>query len=363
MLRINFTNDHTAEVFDNMENGFEDFYNLMFETAHGIEQVGTKEANAKIREIFNDILGVDENTSKKELRKAIRRHKIDIFEVIEEILPNLLKTGWGENPFFQEYVEYRNLADGDTNEFTVEDDTILTVSKLSGNHHDIIRQRLGEGSTFPVKTSWYGLKIYAEFEKFMAGRVDWAGFIQKVYEAFDKKMNAMVYAALVGAMSQIQPSTLFQKSGQATEANKPNLLELIENVQAATGEEVTICGSKVALSALEKMSNVSWVSDNMKDTRNTLGRFGIWEGTRIVEIPQSFTDNTLTSKLVDNTKLMIMPVGENKFIKVVDEGDAQIFEITDPGVNMDMTMSYEYQQKLGVATVLNKKFGVWTILS
>lgn len=361
MLRINFTNDHTAEVFDNMENGFQDFHKLAFDTALGKAEVGTKEANDKIREIFNQVLGVDEYTSKKELRKAIRRHKIDVFEIIEEIIPDLLKTGWGDNPFFNEYVEYRNLNDGDANEFYTEDDTILTVSKLSGNHHDIIRQRLGEGESFQVKTSWYGIKIYAEFEKFMAGRVDWAAFVQKVYEAFDKKMNTMIYQALVSVTGQVTPSTMFNKSGQMTAANKVNLLELIENVQAATGEEVVILGSKVALATLNNMEDVNWISNSMKEDRNTLGRLAIWEGVRLAEIPQGFTDKTMSTKLVDNTKLLIMPVGDNKFIKVVDEGDAQIYEITDGATNMDMTISYEYQQKLGVATLLNKKFGVWTI--
>ena len=51
------------------------------------------------------------------------------------------------------------MNDGDTNEFYVPDDSILTVSELSGNHHDIVRQRLAEGSTFRVKTSWYGVKF------------------------------------------------------------------------------------------------------------------------------------------------------------------------------------------------------------
>ena len=55
------------------------------------------------------------------------------------------------------------MADGDTNEFYVPDEVILTVSELSGNHHDIIRQRLAEGQTFSVRTSWYGIKIYAEY--------------------------------------------------------------------------------------------------------------------------------------------------------------------------------------------------------
>lgn len=361
MAIVRFTNPNTQRVFEAEDCNFRDFKKLMFDTGLKKEEIGTEKANEKIREVFNRVLGIDGEADARDRRKAMRRHQIDVYEIIEEVVPDLLRTGWGENPFWQENVEYRNLALGDANEFVIEDDTILTVSKVSGNHHDIIRQRLGEGETFQVRTSWYAVKIYTEFERFMAGQVDWAGFIQKIYQAFDKKMNVIIYDSFKEALGKITPNSLFIGTGQATEANKTDLLEIVQNVQAATGEEVTIAGTKVGLSALDKMANVNWISDNMKDTRNTLGRLAIWEGVRLIEIPQAFADKTLSSKLVDDNKLLIMPSGDNRFIKVVDEGDAIVTQVTDQATHMDMTMDYEYQQKLGVATVLNKKFGTWTI--
>ena len=39
----------------------------------------------------------------------MRRHKLDVFEVIEETLDDLLVSGWGENPFFREFVKERNI--------------------------------------------------------------------------------------------------------------------------------------------------------------------------------------------------------------------------------------------------------------
>ena len=64
------------------ENDYAEYSQLMFDTAKGEEKVSTKDANNKIREIMFSVLGVDENCSRKELRKAIRRHKIDVFEII-----------------------------------------------------------------------------------------------------------------------------------------------------------------------------------------------------------------------------------------------------------------------------------------
>lgn len=157
MKKITFSNADTREVF--AEKDYNEFSKLMFDTALGKQEVSKEDANAKLREVFFSILGVDENCSKKELRKAIRRHRVDVFEVIEETMESLLVSGWGNDPFFNEYVEIKSMAIGDTNEFYVPDTSVITIAELSGNHHDLFRQRLGAGSTFSVKTSWYGAKF------------------------------------------------------------------------------------------------------------------------------------------------------------------------------------------------------------
>ena len=193
----------------------------------------------------------------------------------------------------------------------------------------------------------------------MAGKVDWAGFIQKIYEAFDKKVNDMVYTSLMEAGSKVLPTDQFTKTGELSSTTKDSLIELIEDVQAATGDEVVIMGTKAALSKLNAVTDVNWISNGMKEERHTTGKLGIWEGTRLVEIPQRFAPNDTTTKLVDNKKLLIMPVADNRFIKIYNEGESQIRE--DNTTNMDKTIEYEYQMKMGVATIIGKKFGMWTI--
>lgn len=356
--RITFSNIATQNVFEKENRCYEDFSKLMFETGLGKQAIDVTKANDKIREVFFEVLGISADCSRKELHKAIRRHKVDIYEVVEEVVPNLLVSGWGNDPFFIEFVEYKSADLGDTNEFYVPDDSILTVAELSGGHHDLFRQRLGAGKTFNVKTSWYGVKIYAEFELFMAGRVDWANFILKIYEAFDKKVNDMVYTSVMSAGSQVAPSAQFNKTGSLV---KDTLVQLVEDVQGANGVEAVIMGTKSALSKVTALSDTTWISEGMKEERHTTGRLGIWEGTRLVEIPQSFAPNDTTTRQVDNSKLLIMPLADNKFIKVYDEGEAQVSESTDGEKNMDKTIEYEYQQKMGVATIVNRKFGTWTI--
>lgn len=113
----------------------------------------------------------------------------------------------------------------------------------------------------------------------MAGRVDWATFIRKVYEAFDKKVNDMVYAAVMSAGNKVLPTSQFTKTGALV---KDTLIELVEDVQTANGTEAVIMGTKTALSKLSALTDTQWISNDMKEERNTTGRLGIWEGIRLV---------------------------------------------------------------------------------
>ena len=354
---------NVQNAFEHDAATFECFSKLMLDTAKGkvSAEYSKEEANTVIRQKMFAILGVDEDCNRRELRKAIRRNKIAVYEVIEETLENLLVSGWGENPFFNEFVEVKNYNDGDRNEFYSEDQTILTVSELAGNHHDIIRQRLGFGEAFSLKTKWYGVKIYAEYELFMAGRLDWAKFVQKIYEAFDKHLNDAIYTALMSAGSELPNQPQFNKTAPLSADTKDDLITLIEDVQAATGKEVVIMGTKAALSKLTALSDVDWISESMKEERHTTGRLGIWEGTRLVEIPQVFAPNDTSKKLVDNAKLLIMPAADNRFIKVFNEGEMQVKEVSDGTTNMDMTIEYEVQNKMGIGVIIGLLFGVWTI--
>lgn len=142
---IKFSNADTRAIFDAIEGGHATFSELAKDVANGKKiynvdgvEVSTAEANDKIRDILFSVCGLEgeDRKNRREVRKAIRRHKIDLFEVTEDILQDLVITGWGENPFYREYVETKSAAIGDTNEFYTPDKVILTVSELSGNHHN-----------------------------------------------------------------------------------------------------------------------------------------------------------------------------------------------------------------------------------
>lgn len=358
---------HVREIFENDDAKFASFNKLMLDVANDNLEDGItiKEANAKITAMFKKIIGCDENSSKAEVRKAIRKNQQVLFDLIEEVVPNLLQSGWQDNPFFNEFVETRNIDIGDQNVFYTEDETILTVSKVSGNHWDLDRQRLGKGTTFSVATSWYGIAVYSEYEKLLTGLEDFATFVTKLYEAVDRFVNESIYEAFVSAASELPGGAggagQWVKTGDLGDATKDAFMTLIEDVQMATNMDVVIMGTKAALSKLEGMQKIDWVSNEMKNERYTTGRLGYFEGIRLVEIKQGFKLNDTAHRLVDDKQLFIMPVGDNKFVKVVNEGQPEMRQVQDNVTNQDMTYDFRYMFKIGVGVQIGLRFGVWNI--
>lgn len=361
----------TQAAFDNDESNYVNFSQLLADYNRGVFQSGITKADADemIKEKFRLIMGIDETASKKDIRRAINRHKNEIFEVIEDTVDNMLTSGWTDNEFFHDFVEVKNIALGDANEFETEDKTVLTVGKLSGDHWDIDRQRLGVGETFRVPTYWVGLGVYEEFERVMTGRADWSRLVNAIYEAMDAYVNELVFKAVISAGSQVLPgSAQFYKTAALNTAAHDAFVTMVEDVQAANrGAEVVIMGTKSALAKLKNLADINWIAKEDRTDNRNLGHVGIFEGTRIVEIPQVFAKNDTTNKIVKNALgqdvILIMPVVDNKFVKLVYEGDAMIKEVTDNTVNQDMTYEVKYMTKLGVSTLIGRYFGTWNIAS
>ena len=159
MKNLMMFNTTVQNAFDNDNENFVNFSELLLDVARGEEKVDKRDANKKIVEKFRAALGIDVNDRPQAVKRAIRANKDLVFTLIEETIEEMIITGWQENPFFMQFVETKNLALGDENDFYVEDDSILSVSKVSGNHHNMIRQRLGAGRHFSVAGEWFGIKF------------------------------------------------------------------------------------------------------------------------------------------------------------------------------------------------------------
>jgi RNA binding exosome subunit len=301
------------------------------------------DATNALREEFKKICGTDEID-----RKVLRRHKTEIFEIIEETLDVLV--GRKIQSAFEGNAEYKSGAWGDKPEFILKNPKLYKVAIVSDGNQSLRRQRLDNGKV-TITTSTRGVKIYEEFLRFLAGRIDWAEMVNKVADSYVNQIYTEVYTALYDSYNSL--TATYAKNGAF---NETTMRTLIEHIEAANNVTAAIYGTKNALSNVTSAQ----VSDAMKDVYSSQGYYGSFYGTPMRKIVQSHTNGTETFA-VNESFLIILPEGDERIVKVYDEGDSIIEETAD-GVNQDFSKEYTFLRKSGIAVVTSAKHGVYRLV-
>jgi hypothetical protein len=114
----------------------------------------------------------------------------------------------------------------------------------------------------------------------------------------------------------------------------------------AYGKSTIYCTFEFAATMIPAESS-AW-SDNMKEQVWNNGYFATYKGHQVIILPQSFTDETNTEKVIDPSFAWIIPTGAEKPIKVAFEGSAQVKSFD----NRDWSTEIQTYQKLGVASYM-----------
>lgn len=366
---------HVQTVFANLcedgvtpEENYEGFKKLTYDLNHNPNEIydedgnkrSKKEAEDSVRKFVFAIMGLTEHSTKRDRKRAMDKHGIELFEVMEEEIDIKVETGFRESEFFNNYVEQRNLSRGDSQEFWTNEKVILSVTKISGDHHDFTLQRLGSGESYTVTTSVYGIAVGADIDLYLAGRYDWAKLTDQCAAAFVRKIQNDIYAEMINVGKKLPAQ--FQGTGALSTTTKDKLDTLLEDVSLANdGAQVVIMGTRTGLQQFQKLMDIDWITDDQKRDVATMGRLGYYGPYTLVELPQRFALNDTTKKLLDPKILFIMPQVEDKFIKFVDVGETEIYEVNEKGARMDDTMKYEVQRAMGVGVQIGRYFGVWTL--
>ena len=297
----------------------------------------------------------------------------DLVALLEELMPSNLAEDWDNVGLMLgrrgKTVKKILLALDLTKE--VVEQAISQKADLIVTHHPAIFKKLKR----VVDNDWQqdllltlaenGIAVYSEYERLLTGAEDFSTFVNKLFEAVDRYVNESIYQAMLSAAEQLPGGATgagqWVKTGELNDTTKEVFVQLIEDVQMATGMDVVIMGTKTALSKLEGIQDINWISEEMRVARNTTGRIGTWEGIRLVELKQGFKLNDTTARLIDDKQLLIMPVGSNKFIKVINEGNPEMRQVGDNTMHQDMTYDYTYMWKMGVGVQINLLFGVYNI--
>lgn len=205
---------------------------------------------------------IEKNNGKTYLDyKDIRDGKCQgLFTLIETILSKTVVEGLQGDEYFNALAEMRNVAEGDSPVFVVEDNSVFVVSEAADGTQGIRRQRLGGSTETTIPTSLKTVRIYEEMNRVLSGRVDFNQFITKVAESFKQKLLNDMYTLWSGATAdQMGGTVYFPVAGNYDE---DTLLDLIAHVEAsAGGQKATIVGTKKALRPLKE----SILSDGAKE--------------------------------------------------------------------------------------------------
>lgn len=302
-----------------------------------VEQYSVAQSQEVIRKAL-----IEANNGKTTLDyRAIRDGKCNgLFTIIEEILNTTVVEGLQGDEFFNAFVDFRNLQEGDQNLFLIEDDVLFVIDEIADGTQALRRQRLGGYTETSIPTTMHGVRIYEELRRILAGRVDFNEMINKVSESMRRKILEEIYTLWAGATAtQMGGITYFPAAGTY---NEDTLLDLIAHVEAAAnGKTATIIGTKKALRNLKE----SIQSDGAKDELHNFGYYGKFFGTPCVAIPQRHKINEVdgngVKKFLYDDDVLTIVAGDDKPLKFVYEGDPLVY-MGDPFNNMDLTQELDY---------------------
>ena len=317
-----------------------------------VQNFSAQESNDTLRKAFADLFEFSLEGNGTIDRKTFRKHKNDIFEILEVIVNETLQEGLKGQ--FDGFAEYRNLAWGDENLFTTPANQIFRIALVSDGNSNLRRQRLRDGQEFSVSLDTYAIKIGEDFHRFLAGKVDWAEMMAGIAESFKRDLTARIAKAVMNSYGEYGATyhNTFTGTGEAVGAfSEQDLLEMAMHIKARTGSDVAVYGTKLALRKIAP----SVQTEAMKAGYNSVGYYGEVAGIKLVEIEQSHdygTDNFA----IDNNFILLLPQNADKMVKVINEGDAIVQE-QNGGTTSDMMQEYFIANRFGIAVICTKVFG------
>ena len=233
----------------------------------------------------------------------------------------------------------------------------LTQVGLSGVYETF---RLDNG-TFEVSAHAIGGACTIDFERMLDGAENMAELVGLLTEAQTDAVYQEVQRALKGALNA-QGRPPVNKVSKNT-FDPDDMLGLISVVRAygngavifAPPEFVAAMGPD-AIVPVPQNGNYGGVYHPQDiDAIHNQGYINIFRGTPIVQIPQSFTDETNTKTWIDPQTAYVLPTGGERVVKVVLEGNTQMYDFT----NRDQSMEIHTYRKLGAAILAQHNWAAY----
>ena len=305
--------------------------------------------NEALRDAFKDLAGSV---------NQFMKNRYDIYEIMietaDEIVPNKVidavgrfaevqVVGQGQKALFK-----RSLGRNRAKKF-------LTQVGLSGVYETF---RLDK-TTFEVPAMAIGGAVTIDFERFLDGAEDMAELMDIITEGLTDSVFIEVQKALKAAINATGRPDANKVSKNTFDAE--SMIKLI-NVVKAYGSNAVIFAPPEFVAAMGPDAIVP-VGTNYQgiyhpqyiDAIHNTEYIYLFRGTPIVQIPQSFIDETNTKTWIDPQLAYVLPTDGEKVVKVVLEGQTQVHDFT----NRDNSMEIHVYKKMGAAILTHHNWGIY----
>ena len=288
------------------------------------------------------------------------KNRYDIYDIIiqaaDEIVPNKVidavgifadvqQVGQGQKALFR-----TKLGKTRAKKF-------LTQVGLSGVYETF---RLDHGY-FELSAKAIGGACSIDFERMLDGAETMSDYVAILTEAQTDAVYQEVQKALRAAVSKAGVPANNREI--ANNFNGDAMMRLISTVRAygagavifAPPEFVAAMGAD-AIVPIPASGNYGGVYHPQDiDAIHNTGYINLFRGTPIVQIPQSFIDESNVETWIDPQLAYVLPTGGEKVVKVVFEGNTQMWDF----VNADQSMEIHTYRKLGTAILTYHNWAIY----
>lgn len=291
-------------------------------------------------------------TEFQELAPDYRNYKINqntIFALIEQTIDDVLPTRVLEQ--YSQFAEVKTFAQGDKPIFTQK---ITQASKRRAKQfigkvglaglYEVFKL---DGRSYEVTTNAIGGAAQIGFEEFLDGRVNFADVLDIVMEGLDECIYIEIEKQLIGAVDNVIDANKTSQTG-FVETEMDRLIAIADSY----GKSAIYCTFEFAATMVP---SEGWVSDEMRNQKWNNGYLANYKGHQVIVLPQSYEDETNTTKVIDPSYAWIIPVGAEKPVKIAFEGGA----IVDEYRNYDRSQEVQVYKKVGVRAIFSNAICVY----
>ena len=286
------------------------------------------------------------------------RNKYDIFEIImsaaDEIVPNRVIPGMA--PFAEvQQVAFKQKAVFRRRVGANRAKLFLTRAAAAGVYETF---RL-DHTDFTVETYAVGGATTIDFQRFLDGAETMSELMDIVTDGMVDVIYGEVQRALKDAINAAGRPTANKYIGSSFDGTE--MMNLISVVKAygssavifAPPEFVAAMGPDAIVPVGTNYQGVYHPQDI--DAIHNTGYVNLFRGTPIVQIPQSFIDESNTKTWIDPQFAYILPAGKEKVVKVVLEGGQQMYDFQ----NRDASMELHTYRLMGVAILAHHNWAIY----